>query len=41
MSARQPIRLTRRGEIVFGILGAVLALIITPAAWTVFLVVAR
>ncbi|WP_256472347.1 hypothetical protein [Pseudarthrobacter cellobiosi] len=39
--SRQPIRLTRRGELVFGALGAILALVITPAAWTVFLVVAR
>lgn len=41
MTARQPIRLTRRGELVFGTLGAILALVITPAAWTLFLVVAR
>lgn len=41
MSDRQPIRLTPRGELVFGILGGILALIITPAAWMVFLVVAR
>lgn len=41
MSERQPIRLTRRGELVFGTLGAILALIITPLAWTVFFVVAR
>jgi len=40
MSTQQPIRLTRRGEIVFGILGAILALIITPAIWTMFLVLA-
>ena len=39
--SRQPIRLTRRGELVFGTLGALVALIITPAAWTLFLVVAR
>jgi hypothetical protein len=38
---RQPILLTRRGELVFGALGAVLALIITPAAWVLFLAVAR
>ena len=38
---RQPIRLTRRGELVFGALGALIALVITPLAWTVFLVVAR
>lgn len=38
---RQPIRLTRRGELVFGTLGALVALVITPLAWTVFLVVAR
>lgn len=38
---RQPIRLTRRGELVFGTLGAILALIITPFAWAAFLVVAR
>ena len=41
MSERQPIRLTRRGELVVGALGALVALIITPAAWTLFLVVAR
>lgn len=39
--SRQPIRLTRRGELVFGTLGALVALVITPAAWTLFLVVAR
>lgn len=38
---RQPIRLTRRGELVFGTLSAVVALIITPAAWTLFFWVAR
>lgn len=41
MSERQPIRLTRRGELVFGALGALVALIITPAAWTLFFWVAR
>lgn len=41
MSTRQPIRLTRRGELVFGTLGAILALVITPLAWTMLLVVAR
>lgn len=41
MTTRQPIRLTKRGELVFGTLGAILALIVTPLAWTVFLVVAR
>lgn len=39
--SRRPIRLTPRGELVFGMLGAIVALIVTPAAWTVFLVVAR
>lgn len=41
MSERQPIRLTRRGELVFGALGALVALIITPAAWALFFWVAR
>lgn len=41
MTRRQPIRLTQRGELVFGILGAILALVITPLAWTLFFWVAR
>jgi hypothetical protein len=32
----QPIHLTRRGELVFGVLSGILALIILPAAATVF-----
>lgn len=39
--SQPPIRLTKRGELVFGALGAIVALILTPLAWTVFLVVAR
>jgi|GEM_PF-5053222 len=32
----QPIRLTRRGELVFGILSAVLALVVLPVTATAF-----
>jgi len=38
---RQPIRLTRRGELVFGAFGALLALVVTPVSWIVFVAVAR
>lgn len=37
MTERTPIRLTRRGELVFGFLSAALALIIFPLASTAFI----
>jgi hypothetical protein len=33
----QPIRLTRRGELVFGVLSGVLALVVLPAMATLFI----
>jgi hypothetical protein len=38
---RQPIHLTRRGELVCGALGAMLAIVVTPVSWIVFMAVAR